>query len=843
MTTQTTTMDTNELGAFQTNAFGDRYLFSLNRGMFDKTGADTLFRTHYGDSLFDEDTFYIIGGTDSGLLIDYLRKRGVPAGARYLFVELPEVLDALAAAQTPPVAGITLCGPEEWEAEAEALAIKNYGFLDRIRLIRSLAVQNAYHLAYLPFWRELKGEVDHYRWHLGTALTQYVHTRCQLINLTENHYPAQRLQEAFAGKTAVLLAGGPSLDEFLPWVQAHRDQLLVVAVSRISKRLQEAGLKPDIIVSVDPFFFNVGVSQEMMAFQETALLIHANHLETGLLSMWGGRKAFLGQRYPWKTGNKVENLPIYGPTVTNAAFWVLVEMGVRQIVLLGTDFCYSPEGFTHAQASIEHNTGPVLTSGDQRVTTHRGHMAETTNEYLLAAQNLSRMAGEAQERGCQTINPAANAMKLEHVDHLGLEDIEPEPLGQPAAEILAALIPLADRQQRKGFYDELQQNVDAMLTELRSIKSLAQQAVRYNHQLFDRQQHLQPQKTGGNFKHKLDRIEKTLNQQHADSTDFVKRFGIRHFITMIRPDEDRERSHKDTKLAGETYYRAYLDTVAELTDILQQTNKRIVSRREEEQAAPDLTRLLQQWDEDGQYGRALRWQQTHTNGELSGETQQAVQALVAKHRQQLEDVKQHIANNLSKQGDLQGIQARALEYLTHQDKAGLQQLITGLAQHKDQAQTGPLTQLTQAYLMELSDKSAAMTLYQQIDAEPVQFDALKHLLTLSMEFHDYDTALQTLAKLAEQTPMFVPLLADMLHLLGDSEKAIELYTDYMLLNPDDLHSMFKLGKLYQALGSAEGLEWTMQYILEKDPINTAAKELLENAREELSNETTMHSSD
>jgi hypothetical protein len=841
MTTKTTThsatLDINDLGAFQTNAFGDRYLFSLNRDMFDKTGADTLFRSHYGDSLFDEDTFYIIGGADSGLLIDYVQKRGVPAGARYLFVEQPAVLDALTATPPPPVAGISLCGPEDWETEAEALAIKSYGFLDRIRLIRSLAAQNAYHLAYLPFWRELKGEVDQYRWHLRTTLTLHAHTRCQLINLTENHYPAQRLQGAFAGKTAVLLTGGPSLDEFLPWVQAHRDQLLVVTVSRISKRLQEAGLVPDIIVSVDPFSFNFGVSQEMMAFQETSLLIHANHLVPGLLSMWGGRKAFLGQRYPWKTGNTVENFPSHGPTVTNAAFWVLVEMGVRQIVLLGADFCYSPEGFTHAQASVEHTAGPILSSGDQRVTTHRGQQAETTNEYLLAAQNLSLMAKEAQERGCRTVNPAANAMQLEHIDHLDLQDIEPEPLGQPAAETLAALIPLAGRQQHQAFYDELQQDIKPMLNELRSIKTLAQQALRYNHQLFD------PQRKGGNFIHKLDRIEKTLKRKHADSTDFVKRYGMRRFITMIRPDEERERSHKDVKLAGETYYRAYLDTVPELTEILQQTQRRIASRREEEQDSPDLTRLLQQWDEDEQYGRALRWQQTHTHGEPSGKTQQAMQALTAKHRQQMEDVKQHIANTVNKRGDLQGIQARALEYLTLKEQAGLQQLIAGLGQHQDQAQAGPLMQLIQAYLMELSDKSTAVTLYQQIDAALVQFDALKRLLMLSMEFHDYDAALRTLARLAEQTPAFIPLLADMLHLLGDSEKAIGLYTDYMLLNPDDLHSMFKLGKLYQALGSAEGLEWTMQYILEKDPINTAAKELLENAREELSSETTTHSSD
>jgi hypothetical protein len=841
MTTQTSSVDDNELGAFQSNSYGDRYLFSLNRNLFDNTGSNTLFQMLFGEDLFEPDTFYIVAGTDSGLLIDYVRKRGIPHGARYLFVELPEVSDALSTAQTSSVTGISLCGLEDWESKAEALAINNYGFLSRIRLIRSLAVQNAYHLAYLPFWRELKNETDHYRWHLGTALAQHVHTRCQLINLTENHFPAQHLQGALAGKTAVLLAGGPSLDEFLSWVQIHREQLLVAAVSRISKRLQKTGIQPDIIFSVDPFSFNFGVSQEMMAFQETALLIHANHLEPNLLSMWGGRKAFLGQRYPWKSGNKIENLAVNGPTVTNAAFEVLVEMGVRQIVLLGADFCYSPEGFTHAQASVEHNTGPVLASGDQRVITYRGHLAETTNEYLLAAQNLSHMAMQAQKRGCRTINPAANAMQLEHVDHLDLQDIEPEPLEQPVTEILAALIPLADRQQRKAFYGELQQDVDTILSEFRSINTLAQQAVRHNHQLFDHKQHLQPKKMGGNFKHKLDRIEKSLNHQHANSTDFVKRFGIQHFITMIRPDENQEHSHEEVRLAGETYYRAYLDTIAELTEILQQTKKRIASRMEEAQDAPNLAHLLQQWDEDGQYGRALHWQQTHTNSEQSGKTQQAMQALVAKHRQQLQDIKQHIASTLNKKEDLQGAQARALEYLTYQDETGLRQLIAGILQHKDQAQTKPLTQLAQAYLMELSNKSAAAALYEQIDAEPVQFDALKRLLTLSMEFNDYGTALRTLAKLAEKTPMFVPLLANMLHLLGDSEKAIELYTDYMLLNPDDLHSMFKLGKLYQTLGSVEGLEWTLRYILEKDPQNTAAKKLFDNIRKEQSSESAARS--
>ena len=70
------------------------------------------------------------------------------------------------------------------------------------------------------------------------------------------------------------------------------------------------------------------------------------------------------------------------------------------------------------------------------------------------------------------------------------------------------------------------------------------------------------------------------------------------------------------------------------------------------------------------------------------------------------------------------------------------------------------------------------------------------------------------------------MYADLLYSTGDVDTAVEIYTEYLLANPEDLDTMMKLGKLFQQCGSVEGVEWTMGYILGKDPHNQTAQQIL-----------------
>jgi predicted TPR repeat methyltransferase len=90
----------------------------------------------------------------------------------------------------------------------------------------------------------------------------------------------------------------------------------------------------------------------------------------------------------------------------------------------------------------------------------------------------------------------------------------------------------------------------------------------------------------------------------------------------------------------------------------------------------------------------------------------------------------------------------------------------------------------------------------------------------------YDLALESLKTLASKSSDYSPMYADMLFATGDTDTAVEVYTDYLLANPGDLDSMLRLGNIFRQCGSVEGVVWTMGYILDKDPANQAAQQIL-----------------
>jgi hypothetical protein len=67
---------------------------------------------------------------------------------------------------------------------------------------------------------------------------------------------ASTLEGLFAGIPALLLAAGPSLDPVLAELKALRERLVLVAVDTSHRLCRQAGVKPDLLVTVDPQYWN-----------------------------------------------------------------------------------------------------------------------------------------------------------------------------------------------------------------------------------------------------------------------------------------------------------------------------------------------------------------------------------------------------------------------------------------------------------------------------------------------------------------------------------------------------------------------------------------------------------
>ncbi len=809
------------------NSYDEYYLFGINRNVFQNTDASTVFRAYFGDSLFAEDTFHIIAGTDSGLLYQYIKAQGIPKGSRYLFVELPEIM-ALLHEFEPLLAGnhveLAVSSEKDWLIQAEAMEAKKYAALDRLTSLRSLGVVHGHYDAYQPFWRKFKKEFDTFTWQQANFRDSRRFILCQIENLTENQTPALCLKNTFKNKTAVVLAGGPSLDELLPWVQQHRENLLLIAVSRISYSLLAANIQPDIIVSIDPHPINLTVCRDILVFQDCTLFVNEFHLSPNFLSSWGGQKIFMGSRYPWPTPREPKNLPpAIGTTVTNSAFALAVELGVTQIILGGVDFCFNQRGYTHASGSAEHALGPLLQLSDQQVETNNGMIADTMHAFVESANPLNIAAQNAITQGCRTINPAPGAMRLPHVEHISVNEIKIEPMKKPAREILVNAVPASHSKNRIRLYKEVLGEVDRILKELKSIKKLSGKALIHNHKLFAKNE----SGAGLHNKEKVEKIEKQFNEKYLDTTAFIRHFGISHFTPILRLDDDRYA--EDLEESCRLYHQAMIDTCDELITIFHMSRARTTARLEEEKPQPNLKRLLEQWQHDQHPGRAIQWAKQHEDiiNRLPAVQQQKLREFQNTFDATLEELGRQYSTRIEHGTELNSTISKIKEYFLTEDKAGLLRLQAGLKAHRDKTQAMHFIPLVQGYIAELDGESEqAINAYQEITEEPACTEAFMRLFKLHGEAGDTTSALHVLKKLSATNCTYSPLYADLLQATGNINTAIEIYTDYVLANPDDLNTMMKLGKLFQQCESAEGVEWVTSYILDKDPDNQAARSML-----------------
>ncbi len=809
--------------SFLTNRFGESYLHAVNRDAFNKIGSQAVFQQQLPDNLWQKDRLHIIIGTDSGLLIRHIHAHGVPPGSRFLFIELAEVIELVKQrlSDLPAEPRITLVPPEAWQQAAQDADIETYVYLDQIQLLKSVGATDAYLPTYRDLHTAVEGDLKGWIWALRSQLASSSFIQCQLDNLAENRLPATCLRGGFKGHSAVLLAGGPSLDDILPWVREHRDALLVVAVSRIARRLLAEDVQPDIVCTIDPTRLSFDVSREMLEFDpQRVLLVNAYHTYPPLLSQWRGDSLYLGPAFPWPVEGQDDNLPVTGPTVSNTAIALLMEMGVARIIFAGLDLCTRPDGTRYAAGSNESQAGHALGAIGLRVPTNAGGMSDTSEDFMQSIHDIGRQAAAAREQGIRLINPSPHAARIEGIEYLPLQEIELPPAPQDVRRQIRARLPVSDRQARLEHYRQSERELRRVENQLRKIRALSQDALRYNDGLFGRNGMTQSFK----YKHKMDKVEKRLNREFPQLGELVKRFGIRQFLRILRTDE-REWSDEEVEQTGRIYYQSYHDGADRLLGLIRDALARLRSRIAEEDEPVDLDALAAQWRADEAPGRGRVWRHHHPQATLTARAQATLDQLAAEFDARLNEQDTPHMARCRQQAGLENVPSKAALLFRQGDHEGLRNLAEALAR-LDSAEAAELRHFVLGQLAESEGRDDdALQAYQQIGEGPLLEDALGRISSLCLARDDLDNARLAFDCLSQISPGYLPQYAELMRITGRMDEAAELYARYLEQVPEDLSTMLRLGRLYQESGVIDGARWAFDHVLERDPDNRAARSL------------------
>ena len=178
----------------------------------------------------------------------------------------------------------------------------------------------------------------------------------------------------FAGKPAIIVAAGPSLDKNIGLLAEARHSALLISVGTVFKKLLSADARPHIVVSMDPSAISYKYFEDLPPVDDIFLAADPE-VYPGILADYPGPKLIIDIDTPitrWlRTLSGPKGKLEKGRTVAHTAYYLAEHLGADPIIFVGLDLCF-PDGKAHADGcdaawganlDIETEKGIVMMRG------------------------------------------------------------------------------------------------------------------------------------------------------------------------------------------------------------------------------------------------------------------------------------------------------------------------------------------------------------------------------------------------------------------------------------------------------------------------------------------------
>lgn len=157
-----------------------------------------------------------------------------------------------------------------------------------------------------------------------------------------------RLRNVWADRPLVVVSAGPSLTASLPALAQANSHALVMATAPTAGLLIAAGIRPDVVVTVDPFDANLA---HFSGWDSTGIpLVYYQRAFRGVPASYRGPLCAFTMRDERPLPLRADARPCSffpGGTVAFSALQLAHHMGANPIVFVGQDFSFA-DGRTHA---------------------------------------------------------------------------------------------------------------------------------------------------------------------------------------------------------------------------------------------------------------------------------------------------------------------------------------------------------------------------------------------------------------------------------------------------------------------------------------------------------------
>lgn len=321
------------------------------------------------------------------------------------------------------------------------------------------------------------------------AVTGRLHTNTRrafghlwLVNIAQNmpflasDPSAHALAGMWKGRTAIVVAAGPSLDKNAPLLAAAKGRAIIIAAGSGYAAVRRHGIEPDIVAVIDPLPENLRYYQQPIP-ETTALLYEFKITPTVV-------RSFKGPRFVWAGGDPAgdwieqrigsRRAAYAAGTVTYSAFKLACELGASRIVCVGLDLAFSDGAMYAAGVGDEVD---VSKAEQMWLPGYYGGQVPTSRTMYSFHQTMELGFAEAAEKGIEIVDATEGGAAKQFTRRLPLQAVIDELRAEPID--IHARLDAIHREHRTPtrVLRRLQRDVDRLCARMSQLQRLLAVAV------------------------------------------------------------------------------------------------------------------------------------------------------------------------------------------------------------------------------------------------------------------------------------------------------------------------------------------------------------------------------
>lgn len=164
----------------------------------------------------------------------------------------------------------------------------------------------------------------------------------------------KELRDRAMGTTSIIVAGGPTLEKYVNFLKNMNDDAVIIAVDTVYKYLKKQSIKPDILVTIDPQFWNYKYLENEKITD--TIIVTDSSVYPKIMKLSSPDNYFMGSSiFPivqyFDDENEKKGTLAAGGSVATTAFDTARIIGSDNIILIGLDLSF-PGRMTHFKGAF-----------------------------------------------------------------------------------------------------------------------------------------------------------------------------------------------------------------------------------------------------------------------------------------------------------------------------------------------------------------------------------------------------------------------------------------------------------------------------------------------------------